>query len=479
MNQLGKKILVGTAWSLAGNIGYISVSLISNIVLARILGPVEFGRIGVIMFFISISNILIEGGLGGALVRKKETKKEDYSTVFVCNLLLSIFLYLILILLSSKIAYLYNDSKLKNLLITSGIVLIINSFQITQNAKLVHDLNFKKLSIYRFISIFLASIISIYLAQNGFGVWSLVIHQICTSLFITLSFVFLEGFFFSMKFNKESFLDLYKFGVNTTISSIINTAFDNVYQLILGHNFSIKQVGFYYQAKKLQDAPNNLINAILQGSLFSSLSKYQDQKDSFKNIYDKTSKYLMILMGLTSTFTYIYAEDIIILLYGNSWLNSVFFLRILCLAAFFYVLESLNRIIFKIYNETNKILKLEIVKKLIQSLTIIIGVLKSDLGLLLYGFLATSILSYIINIYHSKKIIKHDAKSNIIFILKIFICSLTCIFIISLIHVKGQSIYNLMLSPIAILINIILLHLIGVVNLKAELVLIKKGIKKQ
>src|SRR5690606_28500617 len=104
----------------------------------------EFGRIGVIMFFISISNVFIESGLGGALVRKKEATKLDYSSVFVVNLFVSLFCFFILSLFSGDIAKFYRDDGLQTILIVANFILIINAFQFVQNARLISEMRFKQ-----------------------------------------------------------------------------------------------------------------------------------------------------------------------------------------------------------------------------------------------------------------------------------------------------------------------------------------------
>src|SRR5690606_24299433 len=106
--------------------------------------------------------------------RKKNASKLDYSTVFVVNLLLSIFCFFVLFSFSGLISKHYNDTTIANLLVVCGCILIINAFQMTQNAKIISDMRFKQKSIYRFIAVLIGSSVGITLAYNGFGVWSIV-----------------------------------------------------------------------------------------------------------------------------------------------------------------------------------------------------------------------------------------------------------------------------------------------------------------
>ena len=117
MSSFKKSIISGTIWSIAGQVATLLIILISNVILARMLSPKEFGQIGIIMFFIMLANVFTEGGLSGALIRKKNATKIDYSTVFIFNLIVSIFCFLLLLLFSDFIANYYNDHLLKKLII--------------------------------------------------------------------------------------------------------------------------------------------------------------------------------------------------------------------------------------------------------------------------------------------------------------------------------------------------------------------------
>lgn len=470
MSNLKKSIIKGTIWSVSGQMATLSITLITNIWLARILSPNEFGQLGIIMFFIAIANVLTESGLGGALVRKKEATKEDYSTVFVVNLAFSFICYLILVLSSGIISSFYNDPLIKKLLIVAGAVLIINAFRLTQNAKLISEMRFKERSIYSFISAVVSSAIGIVLAYRGLGVWSLIVIQLLTAIINTVLLWTLEGFYLRLYFSKASFKELYLFGINTTLASLLNTAFDNVYQLILGKYFSLSQAGYFYQAKKLQDVPGGVINSVSQSVVFSSLAKLQDDKEQFSSAYNKITLYFLVLLGFISSFIYIYAEPIILLLYGSKWIGAIFYMQLLTVASFFYIQENINRVIFKVFNQTRKILYLEYVKKTIQAISILIGVITLDFKILIIGFVITNAIGYFINYYYSRKIIGGVRMDELQILVKTIIVSVSTI----LISLLFESLLNLeeigkfFTLPIFMIVYILMIYIYRVMDVKKE-----------
>jgi teichuronic acid exporter len=466
--NLKQTLVVGTFWTLVGQFGYLAITLIANIVLARILSPSEYGQLGIVLFFIVIASVLSESGLGGALVRNNNATDVDYSTIFIFNLVISVFLCLLLISCSGYIADFYEDQSLKKLLIASSFVLVINAFQFVQSAKLVKQMRFKQKAIYEFIAILIAATIGIILALKNFGVWSLVVMQLLTSLILTLLLWFFEGGHGAFIFNKKSFKFHYRFGLNTTLASIINAVFDNAYQIILGKYFAIAQTGLYYQAKKLQDIPTGVINQLTQGLLFSVLSKLQDDEVRFKQTYQGIIRLFTIIVGFICLILFVFAKELILLLLGDQWVEATFFLQSLSIVGFFYMQEMFNRILFKVYNDTSYILYLEFMKKGIQLISIFIGLYANNIKVLMYGFIISSVLSYFINYYFVQKKYSFLGNNILFIVIKVFFIIFFIVFI-SFITDFESIISNIF---IRILLTIILLligyRILNLINFKED-----------
>jgi teichuronic acid exporter len=478
--NLKKNIISGFIWSVVGHGGHIAVNLISNIVLARILSPYEFGQVGIIMFFIMLSMVLTESGLSGALIRKNDVSEDDFSTIFTFNFAVSTALMLLMIIFSEAIADFYDDSGLKPILIAASSILIINSFQIIQKAKLVKNLQFRKKAIYEFLSIMLASVIGITLAILDAGVWSMIVMQIASSIILTSLLWWFEGSVKLFIFNVDSFRGLYKFGMYTTLASLLNTVFENIYQLILGKYFTISQTGLFYQAKKLQEVPVGVIKSTTAGVVFSALSKVQNDPKQFNYLYNRIVTMFTIIVGLICLLIFFYAQNIVTLLYGERWIDAVGYMKILIVGSYFFMQEMFNRVIFKIFDKTEKIFYLEIIKKSIQLLTILIGVFYKDIELLLYGFILTSFVSFIINYYVSRKV--QDNFSWYEFV-QVFKVALICVIAVGLgsvlEHVLGiGGYYSFMLIPILLLVFIFCVHFFNVSDILADSKLLFRFVKK-
>lgn len=481
MSKLKRTLINGTVWSVSGQMASLTITLFTNIWLARLLSPIEFGQMAVVMFFVIIANVLTESGLGGALVRKVEASQIDYSTVFVFNLALSVLGFFLIWFISGSVADFYSDPIIGELLVASSLVLVINAFQFTQNVKLIRQMRFKRKSIYRFVAVLISSVIGVFYAYNGLGVWSLVLIQLLTALINTMLLWFFEGFMWRFSFSKTSFTELYGFGINTTLASLLNTVFANIYQLVLGKYFSITQTGYFYQAKKLQDVPGSIINTVSQSVVFSSLTKLQDDKEAFRVAYNKVTLYFLVALGFISAFLYFYAELLITLLYGEKWLGAVFYMQILTIASFFYIQENINRVIFKVFNQTRKILHLEIFKKLIQSVSIVLGILYLDFHFLLYGYVLTHIIGYMVNYYYSRKIIGSIKMFELYTVIKISIVSILSVLIAIIMAsiLKLEGVFLGVLFPVLLFVYVIGIGILKVINVRKELGKIMTSINRK
>jgi len=140
--NLKQKTITGFAWSFIESIIGQGITFFVGIILARLLSPKEFGLIGMLIIFISISQLLIDSGFSHALIRKQNCSQQDYSTVFYFNIVLGISLYFLLFIAANAISVFFHEPTLKPLIRVLGLAIIINSFTIIQNVLLTKQINF-------------------------------------------------------------------------------------------------------------------------------------------------------------------------------------------------------------------------------------------------------------------------------------------------------------------------------------------------
>ncbi len=411
-STLKQKAVVGIFWSFIERFGTQIVLLITQIVLARLLTPFDFGLIGMLVIFIAISRVFIEGGLGTALIQKKDADDIDFSTVFLTNAIISVLLYVVLFFASPLVAAFFRQPELKWLLRFVGLVLIFNSLGLVPFVKLEKELDFKIIAKSTILSSVLSSIVGITLAYKGMGVWALAIQMVVIYFFRTLLFWVFSGWRLPLIFSWRSFKALFDYGYKLLLSSLLDQVFQNIYLLIIGKFFLAKDLGYYTQAKKLQVVPVETLSAIVGSVTFPTFSKIQNEDEKLLLGFRKTIKMLVfinfpLMLGLA-----VIAKPLFFYVLGEVWMPAVPYFQLLCISGMFYTLQTSNLNILKVKGRSDLYLKLEVIKKVLVVLGIIIGINWGIAGLI-WGSVITSLIGYFVNSYYSGVLINYPVVNQL------------------------------------------------------------------
>ena len=423
MTSLKQKALHGLSWSFIDNILSSGITFIVGIILARLLGPEEFGIIGYVTIFISISASIVNSGLSNALIRKTNATDKDYNTVFFSNLLLAALLYFILYLSSTIISGFFREPMLEPVLKIIGITLIINAFSIVQSAILVKRIDFKTQTKASVISSTTSGIVGIGMAFWGYGVWSLVGQQFSRQL---LHSIFLWIFNYwrpKLQFSFSSFKELFGFGYKLLVSGLIDTVYREVYSMIIGKVYSTEQLGQYTRANQFKTMFSSNLTSIIQRVSYPTLCEIQNDPALLLSSYRRLIKTTMLItfacmIGLAAV-----AKSLLLVLIGDEWMPAVEYLQIVCFAGMLYPLHAINLNMLQVKGRSDLFLKLEIIKKCIAVIPILLGVFLG-IKIMLLGSVFNSFIAYFLNSNYSGKLINYSTKEQIKDILPSFIVSL-------------------------------------------------------
>ncbi|NMB50378.1 MAG: lipopolysaccharide biosynthesis protein [Bacteroidales bacterium] len=410
--SLKQKTINSIIWSFIRRFGTLIISFIANLILARLLFPKDFGSIGMITVFLAISETLINGGLGSALIQKKNPTNIDYSTVFYWNLSLSIFLYVILYFSAPSISKFYNMPILSKLLRVQGIILIINSFNIIQNNILIKKLNFKTLAIRDLISNSIGAVIGISLAFMQFGVWSLVIRTLVVGIFNSILLWGISSWRPSFAFSWDSFKELFSFGSLMLLYSLTDTVTNELQSLIIGKKFSAQSLGFYTQAKKIHEIPQKGLTQPINQVTFPVFSTIQDKPATLKKYVSKSMKTITFISFPLMVLLIIIAKPLIKLLLSDKWLASAPLFQLLCLSGMLFPINSNCINVMKAMGKSNYVFYSALIKRFITISFIIIG-LQFGIMAMIFFYSISIYFWFIINAFILGKLINYGIKKQI------------------------------------------------------------------
>jgi len=438
--SLKEKAVKGFSWSVFEGVFSQGVLLIVGIVLARLLSPEDFGIIGIVSVFVAVSSAIVDGGFASALIQKIDTTKKDYNTVFYTNLLAGCFLYALLFLSSNTIATYFNEPILEEIFKYIGAVLVIGAFSIIQRTLLIKKLDFKTQAIISIIASIVSGIISIILAYNDYGVWSLVVLTILKPLVSSVLLWIQSSWYPSLEFSKTSFKELFNFGYKLLLTTLINTIYRNIYYVLIGKIFNPIALGYYTRADQFRTPFSNNLAFGIRRISFPILSSLQDDDIRLKSSFRKFIKFSVFLNFTTMLAIAAVAKPLVLILIGEKWEPSIIYLQLLCISGMLYPLQilNLNLLVVKGYSDLN--LRLEIIKKIILIPIIYFTALYS-IKMMIYGLILFSVIEFFINSYYTNKLIKYSIVQQLKDIFPFFVISLICFVSMLLISILEINLY--------------------------------------
>jgi len=406
--SLKKQALSGVFWSSTQLFGNQFIGFGVSLILARLLLPSEFGLIAMIGIFIGLGTALINSGLTQSLIRSENLDDEDFSTVFFFNLGGSIIIYSIIYFVAPFIATFYNQEVLTLIVRVYCIVFIINAFSAIQITRLTKMMDFKTQMKVSIPSLIIGSSVGIYMAYNDYGVWSLVWSSITQTIAGTLQLWFWSKWRPLWVFNIAKFKYHFQYGVKLMLSGILDLIFTNAYTIIIGKFFAPAQVGFYNRAETLQMLPVRSISSIITKVSFPLFSSIQNDDVRLKSIYKRIMQMVVFIVTPSLILMAVMAEPLFRLLFTEKWLPAVPYFQILCFNGILYPIHSYNLQILNVKGRSDLFLKLEIFKKIIVVLVILVSFQYGIYGLL-YGSVLTSVIAFFINTHFSGKFLNYPA----------------------------------------------------------------------
>ncbi len=418
--SLKHKTISGVVWSFAEAVLIKGLSFIAMLLLARWLGPADFGLIGMIAVFIAIGRSLVDSGMSLSLIRTADADDSDFSTVFYMNMVMSLLVYAILFFAAPYIADFYEQEILIEIIRVYCLSFIVSAFSAVQLAILNKEMKFKRLVLLTAPSTVIGVIVGLTLGYYEYGVWSIVAMLLTTQVVLSLLLWINSNWKPSLNYSKERFVYHYTFGYKIMLSGLLNTIFDNSYNIIIGKYFPVETLGFYERAKRFNDYPSVTITGIVRKVTYPMLAQLQNDVPRLSKIYRKMIRVAFFIVAPFMLGGAAIAKPLFELILGPSWLTAVPFFQILSLAAILYPIHAFNVNILQVFGRSDWFLKLEVIKKILMAISILVGFQFGIMGLI-WSSVFSSFLSLLINTHYSSRLIEYSTKNQLLDMLPILL----------------------------------------------------------
>lgn len=411
---LKRRAFSGFIWKFAERIGAQGVSLIVSIILARLLVPEDYSIIGVVTIFFAFCNVIVTGGLNTALIQKKDADEEDFSTIFWVNNFLSVVLYIVMFFLAPVIAKLYHQDLLVPVIRVMGLTFFINGVKAVLSAYTSSTLQFKKFFFSTLIGTVLSAVIGIAMALSGFGAWALVAQQMSNSLIDTIVLFITTKFRIKFVFSVTKLKELFGFGSKMFVTSFITVLYEQINPLIVGLRFTSSDLAFYTKGRSFPRLLSDSITGSMSSVLFPVISKKQDDKSAVLSMtrrYMNVTSYVVfpVMLGFLAV-----AENFVRVILTEKWLFAVIYIQIFCLSDMFNIVQIGNLEAIKAIGRSDIILKLEITKKTLYFIVILLFILFTDSPqLLAVSDIVCTIIATAVNTRPNRSLIGYYYKDQI------------------------------------------------------------------
>lgn len=402
--NLKHKTKVGLYWSFFNQFANNGLQFVVGIFMARMLSPEDYGITALPGVFMAIAGTLMDAGFSSALVRKPELTEKDLSTSFFYSLFVGAFCYLAIFLAAPWIANFYGIPILEPLVRVTALMFLWGPLGTPQSVLLQRKLDFKTPARISIITKIVGSVVGLAFAYFGYGLWALVIMGVVSSFMSTILTWLAVKWLPKAGWSKESFSYLWNFGNKIIVTYIIDQLYQNITPIVIGKYYTPAQLGQYNRAEGYANLPSKQVTGMLQNVTFPVLSKLQEDKEKMAEKYRlmmKTLSFVItpVMMGLAAI-----ANPLVLILIGEKWQPCVIFLQIMCFTRCLYPIHSLNVNLLMVTGRSDLYLRLEIVKKILGLLVLVVTLPISVLALV-WGNFIYSIILLAVNTFYTSKLI--------------------------------------------------------------------------
>ncbi len=407
-----KQVFSGLMWRFSERILAQLVTFIVSVVLARLLDPASYGAIAIVNIFIALANVFVTSGFGNSLVQKKDSDDTDFSTVFYFGIGSGIILYLCVFFTAPFIASFYDMKILTPVLRVMGLKLILAGVNSVQHAYVSKKMIFRKFFWSALLGTLTSAIVGITMAYMGFGIWALAGQYMFRSIVDTVVLWFTVRWRPKKLFSFSRLKSLFSYGWKILATSLVRTGYKEVRGIVIGKMYTASDLAYYDKGKSFPSLVTTNIYVAVQSVVFPAMAKVQDDLKQLKAMTRRLVRLhsyivLPLLLGLAMV-----AEPVIQLLLTEKWIFSVPFLQAFCIILSFEPIQTANLQAIKAIGKSDIYLKLEIIKKTIGIVALIVsaryGVWAIALGEVVVEFFAA-----LVNIYPNKKYIDYGYMEQI------------------------------------------------------------------
>ena len=254
-HDLGRRSVQGVALSLAAQVVRFVLQFLSQILLARLLIPADFGLVAMAVPVVTLAQTVGELGLAQAVIQRATLTQADLSLLFWLSILINAGLAALMLVTAPAIALFYGEPQLTAVLAAFAGMLILNGIAAQHMALMARRMQFAQMAVVDVACLLAAVAAGVGGALAGWGYWSLVVMQVSNIAVIALLASILSGWRPSLPARASGARSMLAFGAHLTGYNLVTYAGSNLDSVLIGAVSGSVSLGFYDRSMKLIVTP--------------------------------------------------------------------------------------------------------------------------------------------------------------------------------------------------------------------------------
>jgi len=329
MQDLKQRTLRGGLARLCAQGANFSLRLVSLMVLARLLGPKDYGLVGMVTAFTGVLSLFRDFGLSSAAVQRMTVTEEQVSTLFWINMLVGALLGLLTLAMAPALAAFYHEPRLFAVTAVLAAGFFFNAAGVQHSALLQRQMRFTTLSVISTVGLIVSTLIAIGGAKAGYGYWALVAMTVTSPLICTIGFWVAAAWVPGMPHKRAGIRSMMRFGGTLTLNGLVAYVALNFEKVLLGRFWGADAIGIYGRAYQLVNIPTDNLNSAVGEVAFSALSRVQDDAKRFRSYFLKGYSLVLTMTIPITVVCTLFAKDVILVVLGPKWTEAVPIFRLL------------------------------------------------------------------------------------------------------------------------------------------------------
>lgn len=382
------------------------------IVLARVLAPADFGLMAMLALFVALATLLVDSGFSLALIQRQGASHVDESTIFFFTVGMAVVVAALLSALAPWIANFYKQPILREMTWWMALNLFLNSFGTIHTALLTKNLDFRTLAKATGSASVISGCVALILALQGFGVWSLIGQALAFTVTMVMLLWLLHPWRPIWIFDSTSLRSYFGFGGYVLWSGLLNVMYRNLYALLIGKMHPVEDVGYYSQARRVQDLPVRALTGIVDRVSFPVFASVANNKSRLTRMLSKAITAIFFVTAPLMVGLAVLVEPLTVLVFGDKWLPMAPVLEALAIAGLVSPLNQMNLNALKAQGYAALNAKIQLIRV---GIAIFLLLVTSPYGIVAvaYGQALASLLAFVVNTYYTRKYLDYGGLAQL------------------------------------------------------------------